>query len=328
MLAGVLCGAMVGCAGETEMQEKDILKTDAEWKAELTPMQYRVLRKKATERPGTGAYNHFDKAGSYTCAGCGQTLFTSTAKYDSGCGWPSFSQGVNADAIDEEADRSLGTTRTEILCSKCGGHLGHVFEDGPKPTGLRYCVNSASLSFESAGATAAAPSVGQHEVAILGTGCFWCTEALLQAIPGVVAVEVGYLGGTVKDPTYKQVCTGSSGHAEAARITFDPARLSYTKLLELFWSIHDPTTLNRQGSDVGTQYRSAIFYQSAEQKTAAEASRKAHEGDFSDPIVTEITAAGTFYPAENYHQDYYRNNPDAPYCRAVIAPKLKKLGRK
>ncbi len=327
ILAGLLCGALVGCAGETQMNDRAVAKTDAEWKAELTPMQYRVLREKATERPGSGEYNHFDKAGTYVCAGCGETLFSSETKYDSGCGWPSFYQGVDDAAIDEEKDGALGMARTEILCSKCGGHLGHVFTDGPKPTGLRYCVNSASLSFKEAG-EAATPAAGGEEVATLGTGCFWCTEALLQAIPGVVSVEVGYTGGEVKHPSYKQVCSGSTGHAEAARITFDTSKLSYDGLLDAFWKIHDPTTLNRQGGDVGTQYRSAVFYHSPEQKAVAEASLKKHQPDFSDAIVTEISVAGTFYAAEDYHQDYYRNNPNAPYCRAVITPKLKKLEQK
>ncbi len=165
------------------------------------------------------------------------------------------------------------------------------------------------------------------EKATLAAGCFWCIEAVLQRIKGVDKVVSGYIGGHVKNPSYDDVCTGSTGHAEAVEVTFDPAVLPFEKLLDVFWELHDPTTLNRQGHDVGTQYRSGIFYHSEEQKKTAEESKKKHAADFKDPIVTEITQADTFYPAENYHQNYYSQNKDKnPYCRIVITPKLKKLG--
>lgn len=166
------------------------------------------------------------------------------------------------------------------------------------------------------------------EVATLGAGCFWCVEAVLLQVEGVTAVQSGYMGGETENPSYQQICTGTTGHAEVVQVSFDPARLSYGDLLGWFWRLHDPTTLNRQGADTGTQYRSAIFYHSDEQRTAAEESKRAagESGAFRDPIVTEVTAAGTFYPAEDYHQDYYRLNKTQGYCRAVIAPKLGKLG--
>lgn len=166
------------------------------------------------------------------------------------------------------------------------------------------------------------------ETVDLGAGCFWCIEAVLHRIKGVKSVESGYMGGHVKDPTYKQICTGTTGHAEIVRVKFNPEELPFEKLLEVFWELHDPTTLNRQGADVGTQYRSAIFYHSEEQKKAAEASKakKDKSGKFKTPIVTEITAASVYYPAEDYHQDYFEANKTAPYCRAVIWPKLEKLG--
>jgi peptide-methionine (S)-S-oxide reductase len=167
------------------------------------------------------------------------------------------------------------------------------------------------------------------ETIILGAGCFWCTEAIFQQIPGVLSVMPGYTGGTTKNPTYEQVCTGNTGHAEVARIIFDPQKTSLEKILKVFWHAHDPTSLNRQGADSGTQYRSAIYYNSDAQKEIAEKSKAEAAGEFSKPIVTEITKAGEFYEAENYHQDYYRLNKNKnPYCRAVIAPKLKKLGLK
>jgi peptide-methionine (S)-S-oxide reductase len=166
------------------------------------------------------------------------------------------------------------------------------------------------------------------QLATFGAGCFWCVEAVLEQLDGVESVDSGYMGGDVPDPTYEQVCSGRTGHAEVVQVTFDPERIPYEHLLEWFWKLHDPTTLNRQGGDVGTQYRSVIFYHSEEQRRAAEASMAAQEkaGNFADPIVTEISEAGPYYSGEQYHQDYYRQNKSQGYCRFVIAPKLDKLG--
>ena len=165
------------------------------------------------------------------------------------------------------------------------------------------------------------------ETITLGAGCFWCTEAVFQQIPGVVSVKPGYMGGTTKNPTYDDICTGTTGHAEVAQVLFDPKKVTLDRILEVFWNAHDPTTLNRQGADVGTQYRSAIFYENDAQKQAAAKSKAAAAKEFTKPIVTEITKASTFYVAENYHHDYYKRNKDKnPYCKIVIAPKLKKLG--
>jgi len=175
--------------------------------------------------------------------------------------------------------------------------------------------------------SAAAPT-GQTEIAVFASGCFWCTEAVFEHVPGVKKVTSGYTGGHVANPTYKQVCEGDTGHAEATRIEFDPTVVSYAHLLEIFFESHDPTTLNRQGADEGTQYRSAIFYANDAQKAAAEAGKKAAQKDFDDPIVTEIAPLGKFYDAEDYHQDYFKNNPHAGYCSFVIKPKVKKLQSK
>jgi len=167
------------------------------------------------------------------------------------------------------------------------------------------------------------------EVITLGAGCFWCTEAVYQQIPGVLSVTSGYMGGTVKNPTYEQVCTGRSGHAEVAQIAYDPKVTSLEKILRTFWHVHDPTSLNRQGADAGTQYRSAIFYSSDAQREIAEKSKAEAAKEFSKPIVTEVTKATEFFPAEDYHQNYYRLNKNRnPYCQSVIAPKLKKAGLK
>ena len=168
------------------------------------------------------------------------------------------------------------------------------------------------------------------QIASFGAGCFWCVEAVFQSHPGVLRVESGYQGGQTSDPSYRDICTGTTGHAEVTRIHFDPAKTTYADLLDLFWRAHDPTQLNRQGADTGTQYRSVIFYYGDEQKKVAEKSKAAADesGNFKRPIVTEIIEAPEFYKAENYHQDYFKNNPNAPYCSFVIKPKLKKLGLK
>ncbi|MEK7671079.1 MAG: peptide-methionine (S)-S-oxide reductase MsrA [Bacteroidota bacterium] len=164
------------------------------------------------------------------------------------------------------------------------------------------------------------------EKATFGAGCFWCVEAVFQRIDGVKSVVPGYAGGTKQNPTYKEVCTGTTGHAEVAQITFDPSKVSFEKLLEVFWHAHDPTTMNRQGADVGTQYRSVLFYHDEKQKAIAEKSKKDAQKDFDDPIVTEIQQLTKFYEAEDYHHNYYNDNKLQPYCQFVIKPKLKNLG--
>jgi len=161
--------------------------------------------------------------------------------------------------------------------------------------------------------------------ATFGAGCFWCVEAVFEGIEGVHSVVAGYAGGSVPNPTYKDVCSGKTGHAEVAQLTYDSSKVTYEHLLDLFWKSHDPTTLNRQGADIGTQYRSVIFYHDENQKASAEQSKREASKKFTSPIVTEITPLDKFYEAESYHQDYYRNNPMAPYCMFVIRPKLEKL---
>jgi len=167
------------------------------------------------------------------------------------------------------------------------------------------------------------------EIATFGAGCFWCVEAVLEQVEGVIDVTSGYMGGALANPTYEQICTGTTGHAEVVQVRFDPARLTFESLVDVFWDLHDPTTLNRQGADRGTQYRSAIFFHDERQREIAALAKAAAGPNFEDPIVTEITAASAFYPAEEYHQGYYFANKERnPYCRAVITPKLKKLGLK
>jgi peptide-methionine (S)-S-oxide reductase len=189
------------------------------------------------------------------------------------------------------------------------------------------CVFAATMfPMEMSAAPSPTHASTKTATAVFGGGCFWCLDAVYQYVPGILKITSGFAGGNAPAPTYEQVCTGRTGHAEVIQITYDPAKVSYSDLLDLFWKAHDPTTLNRQGGDAGTQYRSIILTANPEEAIQAEDSKKKAQALFSDPIVTEIKPLTTFYPAEAYHQDYYSNNKSAPYCRAVIAPKLKKLG--
>ncbi len=278
---------------------------------ELTPQEERVIVRKGTERPYSGTYDEFFDAGTYTCKRCGAKLFESTSKFNSHCGWPSFDEQI-PDAVKWLPDAD--GRRTEIICANCDAHLGHVFL-GEQLTdkNTRYCVNSISMNFIPAAAMQSSAEPPKTETAIFASGCFWGTEYHLQRAPGVISTAVGYTGGHVDNPTYKQVCTDTTGHAEAVQVVFDPAQTSYAKLTRLFFETHDFTQVNRQGPDVGKQYRSAIFYRNDEQKQVAtrmvETLNKAKY-----KVATEVTTAGKFWPAELYHQDYYNKTGKTPYC--------------
>ncbi|MBS0210156.1 MAG: bifunctional methionine sulfoxide reductase B/A protein [Planctomycetes bacterium] len=322
-----------------------VVKTPAEWKKLLTPEQFAVIRSKGTERPFCGRLLDNKEEGVYTCVACGLPLFASDSKFHSGTGWPSFFQPIGKGNVAERADHSHGMTRTEINCGRCDGHLGHVFDDGPRPTGLRFCLNSESLNFTPSTklaeladpAAESAPSTGtpakgvsmqsSTETAVFAGGCFWCTEAAFEQLLGVGDVESGYSGGSKETANYPTVCTGATGHAEAIRITYDPKVIRFDQLLDVFFDAHDPTQLNQQGHDIGTQYRSAVFYANEQQKKAVEdkIAQLTAKHAFKKKIVTTLEPLKEFYPAEVYHQDYARLNPNQPYILSTSYPKACKV---
>ncbi len=281
--------------------------TMTEHAQDLTPEEKMILIHKGTEPAFSGRYCEHKETGTYNCRNCNTPLFKSGDKFDSGCGWPSFDDAV-PDAVKETLD--VDGSRTEITCAACGGHLGHVFV-GEKFTdrNTRHCVNSISLSF-----VPGETSVAQATAYFAG-GCFWGVEHYLNNAEGVISARSGYMGGHLDNPNYQEICDGQTGHVEAVEVVFDPTVISYDKLARLFFEIHDPTQVDRQGPDVGHQYRSAIFYTDDHQKqVAAELIGILKAKGF--PVVTELAPADKFWPAEDYHQDYYGKTGRTPYCHA------------
>ncbi len=271
---------------------------------DLTPAEKAVIREKATERPFSGQYWDHKAEGLYLCRQCGLPLYISKDKFDSRCGWPSFDDAVPG-AVHRQPDAD--GQRVEITCASCGGHLGHVFEgEGFTAKNTRHCVNSLSLRFVSGeAALRLLPVSGRApEIAYFAGGCFWGTEDGFAKVHGVLDVVSGYCGGSTPNPSYQDVCSGRTGHAETVRVIFDPGMISYEELVKLFFEIHDPTQRDRQGPDVGTQYRSAIFTVSQAQQKTALALADWLEKNRQLDVATIIEPFAVFYPAEGYHQDY------------------------
>jgi peptide methionine sulfoxide reductase msrA/msrB len=301
-------------------------------KKKLTPLQYRVTQEGGTEPAFRNEYYDNHQEGLYVDVVSGEALFSSKDKFDSGTGWPSFTKPLTATEVIEKTDASFGMVRTEVRSKSADAHLGHVFNDGPRDQGgLRYCINSASLRFvpigdlEKEGYGAFLPLFGKAapqakpasklEIATLAGGCFWGMQDLLRAQPGVIKTEVGYTGGSVANATYQH----HEGHAEAIQVFFDPTQTSFEAILRFFFRMHDPTTLNQQGNDLGSSYRSAIFFHSPDQKRIAEKVKAEVDasGKWKRPIVTEITGAGSWWTAEEYHQDYLMKHPGGYTCHYV-----------
>jgi peptide methionine sulfoxide reductase msrA/msrB len=271
----------------------------------LTSEEEQVIINKGTERPFTGEFVNTKEDGSYTCKRCGTLLFSSESKFDSHCGWPSFDDAIKG-AVKEVPDAD--GSRTEIVCSNCGAHLGHVFDgEGFTPKNRRHCVNSISLEFS--------PKVlpEHYDTAYFAAGCFWGVQHYFAKADGVISTDVGYMGGTTLNPSYEDVCSHTSGHAEVVRVIYDTQKTTFEALAKLFFEIHDFTQINRQGPDVGDQYRTEIYYTNTTQQKGAEELLSLLRQKGYKP-ATKLTAAPKFWKAETYHQNYYQKKGGVPYC--------------
>lgn len=308
----IVLGIMLTACGQAqsnETTELNFMSDTSNWK-KLTPEESGVIVNKGTEAPFKGIYTNNHAQGEYNCRRCNARLFESDAKFDSGSGWPAFDDAIPG-AVKEIPDKD--GYRVEIVCANCEGHLGHVFKgEGFTPKQTRHCVNSISLTFIPEEQLA---EKVMTDTAIFASGCFWGTEYFFEKAEGVISTQVGYIGGSTENPTYKEVCSHTTGHAEAVRVVFDPSKTNYETLCKLFFETHDPTQINRQGPDIGDQYRTEIFYLNDEQKEIAEKLVALLEQS-GLKVATKITKATIFYDAEDYHEHYYSNKGGTPYCHA------------
>lgn len=296
---------LVSISGCSQVNTSEKLKQTTMDSTGLTPEEKYVILQKGTEPPFTGKYLHNKEEGTYVCKQCKQQLFQSQSKFDSHCGWPSFDDEIEG-AVLRVPDKD--GRRTEIVCSNCNGHLGHVFiGEGFTDKNTRHCVNSISLDFTPL------EIKNSYDTVYFASGCFWGTEYMFQDFEGVISTRVGYIGGDVEMPTYEQVCSGKTGHAEAIELVYDSTKVSFEALAKHFFETHDPTQIDRQGPDIGEQYRTEIFYLNDKQKEIADSLinvllRKGIS------VVTQLTTASKFWDAESYHQNYYKRKGSKPYC--------------
>ncbi|HQP70313.1 MAG TPA: bifunctional methionine sulfoxide reductase B/A protein [Clostridiales bacterium] len=273
---------------------------------QLTPEEQRVIINKGTEAPFTGKYENFKENGVYICRQCGNMLYRSEDKFDSGCGWPAFDDEING-AVQRSTDPD--GRRTEITCANCGGHLGHVFEgENLTKKNIRHCVNSISMDF--------IPAENIKRAYFAG-GCFWGVEYYMEKLNGVLEVYSGYMGGHIKNPTYKQVCTGTTGHFEAVEVLYDDRKIDFETIAREFFEIHDPTQADGQGPDIGQQYESVVFYNNETEKNITEKLIGMLESKGYE-TVTQVLKVSEFWKAEDYHQDYYEHKGTTPYCHGKI----------
>jgi peptide methionine sulfoxide reductase msrA/msrB len=277
---------------------------------QLTPEEQAVILHKATERPFTGEYDTVFAKGTYVCKQCNAPLYRSEDKFDAHCGWPSFDDEVPG-AVKRIPDAD--GQRTEIVCANCGAHLGHVFVgEGLTSKNTRYCVNSISMKFIPATEEKVSKDNNQG-IAYFASGCFWGTQYYFMKAKGIISTTVGYMGGHTKNPTYREVCTGETGHVETTKVVYDNTKTTYEELMKLYYETHDFTQVGGQGPDIGDQYRSVVFYTSPEQKSIAEKyiailTAKGYK------VATILKPAAEFWKAEDYHQEYYAKNHGTPYC--------------
>lgn len=301
--------AVNGCA--QEKKQNMVNMKDSKYYRPLTAQEEKVIVHKGTERPFSGKYEKFDEEGMYICKRCGAELYRSSDKFDANCGWPSFDDEIKGAVVRTPDPDGM---RTEITCANCGAHLGHVFlNEGFTAKNTRHCVNSISLEF----IPAKTSEKGTSDTAYFAGGCFWGVEYYLEQAPGVSSVVSGYMGGSIKDPSYEDVCSHTTGYAETVRVIFNPSKTSYEELARLFFEIHDPTQVDRQGPDIGDQYRSEVFYRTEEQKKITNKLIKLLKTNGYN-VVTLVTPASTFWEAEKYHQDHYAIKGGTPYCHKPV----------
>jgi peptide methionine sulfoxide reductase msrA/msrB len=334
----VLASTIVGCAQSTKQNKKKeeiqppvgsiiavdtawtqtVEKSNAEWKKILTADQYYITREQGTERAFSSPLYENHEKGIFFCVCCQNPLFSSETKFNSGTGWPSYFAPFSSKSISVSKDDSHGMQRDEVTCQRCHAHLGHVFDDGPKPTGLRYCMDGVALTFQKQDLNT------KLSKATFAMGCFWCVEAIFESIKGVKEVVSGYSGGDKKNPTYEEVGSKTTGHAESVEIYYDSTQITYPQLVSVYFASGDPTQVNGQGPDKGSPYRSIAFYRNEKEKKVIEdyITNLTKSGKYDKAIAVAVEPLKIFWAGEDYHQNYVKQHPENPYVQHESLPRL------